>query len=93
MAEIEAEIEIVLRVPGTLIYDHQGYIEWLDGNPADNGSLFKYILSDPDWHEGSTFPTASSDVHDVIECELVSVNGNRALGEVALESSDSGSAS
>lgn len=80
MAELEAEIEIVLRVPGTIIYDHEGYLDWLAGNPASADSLLAYISGDPDWLEGATFPTACSDVHDVIECELVSVNGDREPG-------------
>lgn len=76
MSTIKAEIEVVVRVPGTIVYDHQSFLDYLDGRPATNDELFEYIRSDPDWMEGSDFPAADSSKHDVIECEMVSVNGN-----------------
>lgn len=79
MATVRAEIEIVLRIPGTVTYDEQGYIEYLDGNPADNESLFEYITSDPDWNEAADFPIPEFEPHtEVIEVEIVSVNDNLA---------------
>lgn len=72
---VNAEIEVVVRVPGTVLIDHQSYLDWLDGNPETDDALFDYIRTDPDWMEGSNFPPASSTDHDVIEVELVSVGG------------------
>ena len=77
MTTVKAEIEVVVRVPGTLVYDHQGFIEYLDGRPATNDELFEYIRNDPDWLEGSDFPAADASKHDVIESEMVSVNDNQ----------------
>lgn len=85
---VHAEIEVVVRVPGTLVIDEASYLDWLDGNPADDDSLFAYIETDPDFLEGATFPNASAEVHDVIEVELVAVGGMTEAGRSVLTSEE-----
>lgn len=78
---VSGYIEVTILVPGELIIDDESYRDWLDGREATDETLLAYCLSDPDWQEGSSFPRADQNVHEIADVVLVAAEPLSTGGE------------